>query len=193
MQLKDYLNMAREYSKIVVSGPQRAGTTISTVIIGHELGLSAILEEHSSYNRDPYIFTNILNTKDNFVIQAPGMCYFLDNIKNKDVLITVMRRRVEDIILSQERINWTRRYEPVEKKKYNQKLDKILTECTLFNKKDLLVLPISVLKYLVLPLQKRMCQFDIKWIELEYDSLEEHELFIPKERRKMFKPRQYAE
>jgi len=165
----------KKYSKIIVTGPQRSGTTICSAMIAYDTDYTLIKEE--SYYKFNYIkfkfilkrFKRILDKENNFVIQAPTMCRFLEEFDSKDIVIIMMIRGIEDIIASQKRVNWKR--EQCELEKYNK-----------------IIGPISKVKY---EYWNRIQKKKIKnYFEINYDSLSVHYLWISKELRINFGARQ---
>jgi hypothetical protein len=109
----------------------------------------------------------IIERNENIVVQCPGMCHLLHLLPD-DVLVVFMVRPVEDIIASQERINWTEKEEPRELAKYGVEEG-----------------PIAKVKYDFWEENR-----PTNYIELQYGELEKHPLFIEKSKRKKFKPKQ---
>jgi len=157
----------KSHSKIIVTGPQRAGTRIGAQIIANDTDHKYI-DERDIVVDDCLLLEQRLSQK-NIVIQAPGMMNEIERISKKypEVLIVVMRRNVDDIIASQKRINWSEASEKHELKKYGK------TEGI-----------ISKIKYDYLDSIKSNIK---NLIEVEYHSLANHPLFIRKQDRKEFK------
>ena len=96
----------RTFNKIVVTGPQRSGTTICAHILANELKLPYI-DENSFKVQDNEQFFYILSMYSRCVIQAPGMAHICDKIHQSietPVAIVFMLRPIKDIIKSEARI-----------------------------------------------------------------------------------------
>lgn len=160
------------YSRIIVSGPQRSGTTICSRMISADLGL-AYYDEATFRVDDARRFANILKEHDNLVIQAPGMVHWLTHLaSSKAVAVVFMYRPIDQIISSEKRIGW-QRYEESELAKLGADYSS----------------PISVSKY-------RYWENVVEPVlaspfRIEYESLSSHPMFVEKENRAGFKPRQW--
>ena len=156
----------RKYNKILVTGPQRSGTRIAAKAIALDTGYTYIDEKEfkvSNLNQ----LREILK-KDKIVIQCPGVSAWIQKFSSEDTLIIFMKRDTEDILASQKRINWQQK-----------------TEVSKYNRSGGII---CLIKYDEWERQQRPI---IKhWLELEYESLAKHPLWIPKEKRLNFKARQ---
>lgn len=161
---KKYKNMFENFCKfkrIYVTGPQRSGTTICSTMIAYDLNYRLIDESH--YKGENHILKK-MSKLNNVVFQCPRQSYCIDEYSNNDSLICFMIRPIEDIIASQNRVNW--RSDHVELKKYNT-----------------LKGPISQVKYE----HWNSIKFKIiNFQEINYECLKEHHLWIDKKRRKNF-------
>jgi hypothetical protein len=169
----------RKFNKILVSGPQRSGTTIAAKMIAKDLGITFFDETRiKSWDKDDTI--NIIRYHPRFVLQCPGLCAWLHVLGAfPDVLIVMMRRDIVDIIESERRINWQWAYAEYEQYK------------KAFKDKAELWEPISAYKYIV---WEEVQRDQVKnYIELEYESLSDHPLWVPKEKRLGFEYKQTVE
>lgn len=170
----------RKFKKIIVTGPQRSGTTITAKIIANDLNYQYIDETQFDVDNIEK-FRKILSS-DNIVLQCPGLVYYIDRMPSEALKLFIFRN-VNDIILSQVRIGWTEKYEQYEKEKLKN------NNLLYFNNLDIKYNPVSVLKYELLEfyrfnIDSENCQY------LEYSELEKHPMFIKKELRKNFTPKQ---
>lgn len=159
----DMFEKYKDYKKIVVTGPQRSGTTIASHMIAKDLGYEHIDETKFGVHNGN-VFRKILNDRENIVIQAPGLFQDCMAIKDEDVLVVVMKRNIKDIIASQERIKWA--YEKGELSKFG--LENGI---------------ISKVKYDYFKTHKPK-----NYVELRYSDLKRHPLYV--ENRKRFSPKQ---
>jgi len=156
----------KEYDKILVSGPQRSGTRICAKMIANDLAYEYVDE-------DDFKISNLgrlkkVMEKSKIVVHCPAVSRWLHELVANDVLIIFMRRDIEDIIASQERIGWNDSF-----------------QLRFYNTDEGII---SKVKYgFWEAVQKPLIKH---WLEVEYKSLTEHPLWIPKDRRKNFKPRQ---
>jgi len=173
----------KKHDQIVVTGPHRAGTTIATTMIADELGYKCVLEEEVTLF---CTFKSKLNNNHingiKAVYQVPllaSQCHMLDDY----AAVVFMDRSVTDILASEKRINWGSPgvgNEPREMVKYFRDIEN--------PDKEWETMPIATVKYIVWnEIQKKNIKFPY---ELEYNTLAEHKLWVPKEERKDFKPRQ---
>jgi len=104
MKYKDLLDKAKNYSRIIVTGPQRSGTTYCAYILAKDLGYTHYDEKSfdtSNYNK----FKNQIS-KNNFVLQTAVFTYCLQDINTPSTLIIWMDRNNKDILESEKRIKW---------------------------------------------------------------------------------------
>jgi len=155
---------------ILVTGPQRSGTTIAAKMIAQDTGHLLVLEERFG-THDKGRWEKIIEGSHGVVIQCPTMCRWAHQFGERDdVLVVLMRRDIDDIIASQERIGWRERRELVP---YG--VDEG---------------PIAAVKY---DYWEREQVGQIRHsLELEYEDLSDHPLWVPKARRRRFGPRQTA-
>jgi hypothetical protein len=107
-----------DYSVILVTGPQRSGTQIAARMIAEDTPLW-YLDEQAFRAVDVDAWYDIVAEAGMQVIQCPGMCRFVHEFGDRDDLaVVLMRRSVEDIIASQQRIGW--RYEQLELARYGE-------------------------------------------------------------------------
>lgn len=161
------------YSVVLVTGPQRSGTTIAARMIAHDTDLSYI-DEQAFKATDVEKWRDIVERSLNVVIQCPGMCRWVHEYGDRDnVAVVMVCRPVEDIIASQRRIGW--RYEAYELRSYEANGAR----------------PVARVKYdYWYEHQKGVI---LNAYELQYESLSNHPLWVPKERRRFFGPRQWRE
>jgi hypothetical protein len=102
----ELIETCSRYKKILVSGPQRSGTTFTAKEIARVLKYKYVDEEEVGWH-DYDEISYKLSIEDDVVLQAPGAVYMLDKLlENKDILLVFMRRDLYSIIKSQERIKW---------------------------------------------------------------------------------------
>jgi hypothetical protein len=180
MRLTDLLYVLKKRSdqKILVTGPQRSGTTIAAKIIAHELQLDFFPEESIETDNLQLLQMQFLN-RDNAVIQAPALCYRCHDMYRFLDAVIFMMRNDEDIRKSAEKINWTTEFDYTEGLKYG-----IFGTHSWLVKKDFW------------PWQKEQLQnsilkdCDILATELQYESMSDHPMWVPKEERENFNSRQ---
>lgn len=109
----DLLNIIKEkkYTTIIVSGPQRSGTTYIGNMLSEDLNYHYIDENDVEVYKFTTV-TNIINDNKNQrkIIQMPAMSHCLHRITDKDTLIIFMYRDNDDIQKSMDRVNlhkWT--------------------------------------------------------------------------------------
>lgn len=165
----------RDFKRILVTGPQRSGTRIGATMIAHDTGYWFVGEEEfgvDSLNR----LWKILEISHSVVVQCPTMSVYANLLayKDADCAVVMMRRDLEDIKASEERIFW--KWEPTE----------LIRLQTLGGS-----VSSAALKYAAWDsFQKK--ELGDQAIEVEYDSLERHGLWIAKPGRARFGPRQTA-
>lgn len=166
MGLTELLPLLQGVSSIIVTGPQRSGTTIAAHILSEELGLRYADEtELDVYDS---VKAKAILDAGNVVLQGPAICYAAHTF---GCTVVFMQRPVADIIRSQERINWD------------------------FNQSEILKYGLpkgraAEVKYAAWnEWQRNACA---SAFDLEYDSLSVHPRWIDPERRRHFHSRQWT-
>ncbi len=165
----------QQFHKILVTGPQRSGTRIASRMIACDTKYSYI-DEHTFRTDDIEQFNKVMLSPYKSVVQCPGMNYCIEQYSASDILIVMMIRPIPDIIRSEKRVEWVNGpYHEYEKYGIGR-----LQARTLRRKGD----RISLRKY---QYWKDCQKGKIKhFLELEYESLKYHHLWIPKEKRLHF-------
>jgi hypothetical protein len=172
MTLTDLVEAIRAFDVVVVTGPQRSGTTIATKVLAEALGIEAILEE--TFREDDLILFGAVITRHRpCVVQAPALSGAVHLLKAQYACVVFVKRSLDDVITSQERIDWTRTHEFWEKSKYHHGADPR---------------PIALLKADMWEQQRHL--LGRRAFDLEYESLTSSRLWVPKELRTQFGPRQ---
>lgn len=162
----------KKHERIMVTGPQRSGTTISTKIIATELNYKFLKEEEfgtHNFNR----FYRLITSNGTKVIQAPALSHICHLLPDEIAIVFIMRN-IEDIKKSEHRVNWHSRFAHTEYKNY-------------------FVSPtseshIAEIKYNTWNTYQKP---KIKhWYEIQYEDMSKHPLWIDKDYRKHFGMRQ---
>lgn len=160
------------FNKILVTGPQRSGTTICAKMITEDTGHRFVPEEEigvDSLNR----LWDLWRLESGFVAQCPALMRYAHEFGDDDTLIVVVRRPVAEIVASQERIDW--QYEPPEKMRYNAThLDG----------------PIAAARYVFWSLHQA-ARIEHR-MEIRYEDLAGHPLWVPAEERENWEARRTA-
>lgn len=98
----------KRHSRIIVTGPQRSGTRIGAQMIAHDTEHRYVDEVEFGVNQ-PDPFFKVLE-QENIVVHCPGMMQWpgtnLKRVIEVPIFTVVMRRCIEDIQASMQRINW---------------------------------------------------------------------------------------
>jgi len=153
------------HKKIVVTGPQRSGTRIAAKMIAADTG-HAFVDEMEFAIRDLAAFRAVLQ-RDDVVVQAPHMLKDVVDDPPPGIFVVLMRRDLEQIHASEKRIRWGEVYgkREIELAKF------ALTQGD----------PATV-KYAYWSSHEKKVPF----LELEYEALRRHRLWVPEEQRKGF-------
>ena len=164
---------------ILVTGPQRSGTRIAAKMIAHDTGHTYVDEEaFGTYNlRD---FTLILR-RSNIVVHCPAMSHVIHGVAEcHDILVVFMLRDTDDIAASEARIQWDRGpYIELAHFGYHGKRAKT------YRLRGGQIAPLKYKRW-------EMWQKALVWhhLELSYESLAAHPLWVPKEDRHNWTPEQ---
>ncbi len=161
-----------KFKKILVTGPQRSGTTIIARAISYDLDIDYV-DEQAFEATNHIVWQEVMSRQASFVVQAPGMCRWAHELP-AEIAVVLCRRDLADIVASQERIGWE--HEVFELARYG--LDAGQDGST-----------IAVVKYEFWD----CCQkFTIQnAFEVQYESLAEHPLWVRRGLRAGFNRRQY--
>jgi len=160
-----------EFRCVVVSGPQRSGTTIASRIIALENDMEYV-DESAYGTKNKEAWGALVIEGDNLVIQSPAMARYLHQFGDclHDVAFVWMIRPLHEIIASQNRIGWS---DSDERKKYDQ-IDNT---------------PIALVKTLFWRIHQ--CPMISYSLELGYHDLTNHRLWVPDDDRIEFTRRQW--
>lgn len=164
----------KAYQRVIVTGPQRSGTTITARIIAHDTGLEYV-DEQAFRATDVDKWRGVVPSRTNYVMQAPGMCRYVHEFGAcDDLAVVLVRRSVEDIEASQKRVGWN--WDAFELDRYGLAAD---------------MGPIAQVKYDFWDSYQRAL---IKHpFEIAYEDLAGHPLWVSKDKRGNFGPRQWYE
>jgi hypothetical protein len=153
------------HKKIVVTGPQRSGTRIGAKMIAADTGYQFV-DEAEFLIKDSDLFREFLQ-RDGVVVQAPHMLKDVVDDPPPGILIVLMRRDLDQIHASAARIRWAEEFggNTTELKKFG------LTEGDS-----------AAVKYDYWDSHEKSVPF----VEVPYESLRAHPMYVPDEQRKSF-------
>jgi hypothetical protein len=158
------------FSRIIVTGPQRSGTTIAAVMMADELGYYFYPEEQIRV-WEHWRVERLFGRTSDFVLQAPALCRHAHRFSKPDVAIVLVRRDVGDILVSEQRVEWTGQERELGRYGLREGV-------------------IAQVKYDYWD-ERQKARIHNPF-ELEYESLSGHPRWIPKGERAEFGPRQYG-
>jgi hypothetical protein len=153
------------HKRIVVTGPQRSGTRIGAKMIAADTG-QEFVDEAEFLIKDNDLFRQFLE-RDGVVVQAPHMLKDVVDDPPSGIFIVLMRRDLDQIHASAERIGWTENFggNTKELKKFG------LTEGDS-----------AAVKYDYWDTHDKLVPF----LEVSYESLRAHPMYVPDDQRKTF-------
>jgi hypothetical protein len=155
------------HSKIVVTGPQRSGTRVAAKMIAADTGHDFV-DETEFLIKDEGLFRDILK-RERVVVQAPHMLKDMVDDPPPDVFVVLMRRDLDAIWASAARIRWA------------EDIGGNTTELAKFGLSEG---DSAAVKYDYWDTHEKKVPF----LELEYESLRSHPMFVPDELRRGFAP-----
>lgn len=160
----------RKYSRIAVTGPQRAGTTIATKMIAADTGYRFMDEkEFGTFNAGRW--RRLFEDEYGIVVQCPHMLKDAVDDPPPGVLIVLMRRPLDEIHASDERVGWQAQYKG---------------NTTELRKFGLLEGDSARIKYEYWDSHEK----DFPYLELRYDRLAGHPMYVERRLRKSFQMKQ---
>lgn len=160
------------YRFILVSGPHRAGTTITAAMIANDLDHEFIEDAHNQLEMLPHAFQRIEST----VFHCPTHCHKIHHYADiPDLTAVIVIRDIKAIIASQKRIPWG--FENAQLHAYRTKA---------WPKPTFAIQPpIAEVKYRYWrEVQKPL--FGERGYEIEYESLKAHTMWVAPEQRRNF-------
>lgn len=158
----------RRHPKIIVTGPQRSGTTIAAKMIARDTGYEYV-DEDELRRDDLATLRLLLRVGRRFVVHCPALCRFVHEVADDETAVVLMRRPIEEIVASQRRICW--RGGRAELRRYGLSAGVI-----------------AAVKYRFWDEQQRGRIAHA--YEIDYASLAAHPLWVPARHRRHFAPRQ---
>jgi hypothetical protein len=155
--------------RVVVTGPQRAGTAIAATILAADLKLPFHHERAFGIDEVQRFF-RFLEQEREFVVHAPAMSSVAHYLADCEVVF--MRRPLPDIRESERRIGWQKRFRELEMVRY-------------FHAVSYIPGASAALK-LQMWAEHQKSVLGLRGHELEYDSLAGHRLWVDKEARANF-------
>lgn len=192
----DHKETISKFKKVLVTGPHGAGNKITAHVIAHDFGIPYIRGEETwkswEYN-DPEprgLLTYHDRMKDEqWSMFGPSQSSHLQNMLPylDDVLVVFMYKSINEIKDYTTRNRFVRNLtHSYEWETHNDIIDKQYPELSYLKNWE-----IEEMTYFLWEVkQKKLIK---NWIEIEHSSLEGHELWVPKERRKEFKEWQTKE
>jgi len=180
MTYDEAISQLRKFKKVIVTGPQRSGTTIAGKMIAGDLSYRYVDEGFHSVGSNIGLLTNFLSDKEKIVVQCPILAFQAHNMP-PGWAVVFMRRNVDDIHRSQKRINWE--WDEAEKKQYKKLFAEERPGVNIdFNRR------ISAIKYIFWDsYQKSRVK---NKFEIAYESLSTHPMWLSKDQRKGFGAKQ---
>ena len=152
-----------KWDRIYVTGPQRSGTSICARMICHDTDSAYI--DGAPHNRIPAkTIREGFGRCENIVLQAPFLAHDIHLAVHNDpgALVVCMIRDTADIVASQKRIHWV---DTKEMRRYPGETYETLAQAK-YDRWE--------------AVSRALCP---NWMEVEYESLAAHPLWVPKEQR----------
>lgn len=174
LQIKMFKDL-KKYKTILVTGPQRSGTTIAGKMIAHDTGHEYI-DEYDYQTIQEKLFLKVLADKQNIVVQCPAMSHIIHKVADENTLVVMMIRNSDDIYASEVRMKWF--IGPY------VELARLGMDRHTAKRFRMRGGRVSDLKYE--RWEKKQKKLIPHYLELEYESLSSHPLWIPREKRVNF-------
>lgn len=164
--LSKFIEQLSRFKSVLVTGPQRSGTTIAAHILSAELKKRYVDEnEIGIYD---WVRALRLMSEEPSVIQAPGLMYFCTMFVRPEFALVIMRRSLNEIHSSEERIGWRTVYGGANVQAENDRYQATFGVTAIDG-------DIAAMKYDIWETrQKKTCS---NAFELEYNDLKSHPLF----------------
>lgn len=158
--------------KLFVTGPQRSGSTF----VSHCLAKSYDLKHIDEMEFDVYFldwFYAVTKNLNDWVVHAPGLFSEILKVQERipDVTFVIVKRSIEEINRSQEKIN------------LDLSTEKIKLNIPESNKSS-----VALIKYIYWDRWKKHLS---SWVEYDYRDFENHPMWVSESERKNFHPKQW--
>ncbi len=173
-----FKHLAR-YDVILVSGPQRSGTRIAAKMIAADTG-HRYVDEGTFEVYDHDLFRAVIRQMHRIVVHCPSMSHLLHKVGADNVLVVWMLRNLEDIVASERRVNWS-----IGPYAELARLGLADLPAIRYRRHGGQVAPLKYARWW--GYQRERVQH---WLELKYESLAAHPLWVPKEQRSDFATKQ---
>lgn len=175
-----FIECCKDYDYIIISGPQRSGTTYVAKELAIELKYRHVDEFEHGISR----FNRMLEyvKEESKVIQAPGLSHKLHQIINKNTLVVFMMRNNLDISRSEDRINWHKNYSKVEFNSYRLQFPEKVDRIDSFER-------CAPMKKWVWRRHQRH-RMKVPFLQLPFDFIKESKGYVKKKDRINFSPKQ---
>ena len=177
---KHFIDCCKYYDYIIISGPQRSGTTYVAKELAFELEYDYIDEFKHGIARFKKMLSFIENKPK--VIQAPALSHKLHKITNEKTLVVFMMRNNHDISLSEDRIGWHDKHANTEFAKYKESFPERIERINDFKRSA------PMKKWIWKRCQKKEMQID--YLELPFEFISQSKGYVVKEERVNFKKKQ---
>lgn len=189
----DVKELFPKYSRIIITGPNRTGTTFFSRALAEDLNYTCI--DEGDYDYDLEKFKRLIDP-GKVVVQGPGMIYYAHKMHelHKDLLVVVMVRDIKAILMSSYKIRGTLNPHP-------GGLGLMLGRYFTLPEMTDIVLPLTPeaegnipldcsqhIRYTVWDTYQRELTPD--YVELNYQSLQTHPKWLAKEQRAKFHGKQ---
>lgn len=119
MLYSELIEIARNYSRIVVVGPQRSGTTFTAFSIANSIGYDHYDEFDPRISMKSFDeIIKIVQENENLVVQKPTFTHRIHQIEIPSLLFVYMKRSLEDTQRSIDRVKW--KFDNLEITKFKQ-------------------------------------------------------------------------
>lgn len=170
----------KDWPIILVTGPQRSGTVICSRMIANDTG-HQYLDEGLWQVWDGVKARDLADQRKPCVLQGPGILKDALRFSDPECAIILMRRDIEDIIASQARIGWNIWAQKEISHYVNLRPDSMwYINASLF---------VASAKYDYW--ETYIVDHISYWKEVQYESLKDHPMWVPKEERANFGAKQY--
>jgi len=181
-----------DHNYILVSGPQRSGTTFAAAALAHSLERRFCPDE--IIGQDEVTKLNVLiRSSPNFVLQCPALFWCLDSFQDKDfpnTAVVVMKRSLTAINKSVARIDWDGAAEEIDRYRRREEFREDDWQVSIEAYQEPRYAIGSFKYYFWDTYQKDRMQ--LPFYELDYNSLRWHPRWENKVNRKDFEPRQVS-
>ena len=167
------LKRCKNYSRVIIVGPQRSGTNFATKQLAQDLGLRYVGQYEFGYpDDDPSReFKALLRDAAKIAVHAIQLTPWINDLEGGDTIAIYIVRKRSEILASENRVNWSTAGFPLQKQLYSIRFPQQVDTLQIFERNS------DMVNYFWDNFVKN--DLKIPYVEFRYDDFSSSEGWIP--------------